>query len=215
VSLLLLALLPRRARSWLLLGLVLFVVGYGLRQDHPDWFQGVLFAKPTPTHHRPPTRGQPRQAAPGHTARAEVPARYLRLYQDAAGTCRGLSWALLAAIGKVESDHGRSSAPGVHHGLNRAGCCAGPMQFNLTDGPPSTWDAYRRPDDDVYDPADAIPAAARKLCANGLADPAPRDPCPQLAGPARVHAAVFAYNHDCAYVDDVQRQAAAYQGGRR
>ena len=126
-----------------------------------------------------------------------------------------MSWALLAAVGKVESDHGRSAAPGVHAGLNRAGCCAGPMQFNLTDGPPSTWDTYRRPGDDVYDPADAIPAAARKLCAGGLAGPARPDPCPQLAGPARVHAAVFAYNHDCAYVDGVQRQTATYQGGRR
>jgi hypothetical protein len=214
VSLLLLALLPRRVRGWLLLGLVLFVVGYGLRQDHPDWFQGALFAKPTPTH-RAPADARPRQAAPSRTARADVPARYLRLYQDAAGTCRGLSWALLAAVGKVESDHGRSQAPGVHAGLNRAGCCGGPMQFNLTDGPPSTWDAYRRPGDDVYDPADAIPAAARKLCAGGLAGPAPRDPCPQLAGQARVHAAVFAYNHACWYVARVQAQAAAYQGGRR
>jgi hypothetical protein len=214
VSLLLLALLPRRARGWLLLGLVLFVVGYGLHQDHPEWFQGALFAKPKATHHRP-AHARPRPAAPSGTARADVPARYLELYQRSAGTCPRLSWALLAGIGKVESDHGRSQAPGVHAGVNRAGCCAGPMQFNLTDGPPSTWDAFRRPGDDVYDPADAIPAAARKLCANGLAGPAPRDPCPQLAGPARVHAAVFAYNPDCGYVAGVQRQAAAYQGGAR
>ncbi len=214
MSLLLLALLPRRARGWLLLGLVLFVVGYGLHQDHPKWFQSALFAAHKPIH-RPPTHGRPQRAAPSRTARADVPARYLKLYQRSAGTCPRLSWALLAAVGKVESDHGRSQAPGVHAGLNRAGCCAGPMQFNLTDGPPSTWDAYRHPGDDVYDPADAIPAAARKLCAGGLAGAARPDPCPRLAGPARVHAAVFAYNHACGYVDGVQRQAAAYQGGRR
>jgi hypothetical protein len=214
VSLLLLALLPKRARGLLLLGLVLFVVGYGLRQDHPEWFQGALFARPKPTHHRP-AHARLRQAAPSRTARADVPARYLRLYQDAAGTCRGLSWTLLAAVGKVESDHGRSQAPGVHAGLNAAGCCAGPMQFNLTDGPPSTWDAYSRRGDDVYDPADAIPAAARKLCAGGLAGPPRPDPCPQLAGPARVHAAVFAYNPACAYVDGVQAQAAAYASYKR
>src|SRR3954470_11581001 len=30
----------------------------------------------------------------------------------------------------------------VRSGVNRHGCCAGPMQFNLTDGPPSTWKRY-------------------------------------------------------------------------
>jgi hypothetical protein len=85
------------------------------------------------------------------------------------------------------------------------------MQFNLRDGPPSTWDAWRRPGDNVYDPADAIPAAARKLCANGLAGPPPPDPCRHLAGAVRVHAAVHAYNHACGYVGRVQAQAAAYQ----
>jgi hypothetical protein len=215
VSLLLLGLLPRRARGWLLLGLVLFVVGYGLRHDHPDWFQGALFATPTPAQRAP---GRPTAPpAPGRAARADIPARYLRLYQRAARACPRLSWALLAAIGKIESDHGRSPAPGVRSGVNRAGCCAGPMQFNLRNGPPSTWDAYRRAGDSVYDPHAAIPAAARKLCADGLAGPGRPDPCPRLAGPARVHAAVHAYNPACWYVDRVGRQAAAYQagGGRR
>jgi hypothetical protein len=209
VSLLLLALLPRKARGWLLLGLVLFVVGYGLRQDHPDWFQGALFAKPAQA--RPaPNRSAP-SPGPRRVARADIPARYLTLYRHAAKTCPRLSWALLAAIGKLESDHGRSRAPGVRSGINRAGCCAGPMQFNLRDGPPSTWEAWRRPGDNVYDPADAIPAAARKLCGNGLAGPPPPDPCQHLAGAVRVHAAVHAYNHACGYVGRVQAQAAAYQ----
>src|SRR5918911_2132942 len=100
---------------------------------------------------------------------AAIPAGYLAAYLAADRHCTGLRWQLLAAIGKVESDHGRSSAPGVRSGLNRAGCCAGPMQFNLRNGPPSTWAAFGR--GNVYDPADAVPAAARKLCANGLADP--------------------------------------------
>jgi hypothetical protein len=30
----------------------------------------------------------------------------------------------------------------VRSGINLAGCCAGPMQFNLTNGPPSTWDTW-------------------------------------------------------------------------
>jgi len=214
VSLLLLALLPQRARGWLLLGVVAFIVGWGLRQDHPDWFQGALLARPAPALPTPKRAAPP---APGRAAWADIPAGYQRLYQRSAGTCPRLSWALLAAIGKVESDHGRSPAPGVRSGVNRAGCCAGPMQFNLRNGPPSTWHAYRRPGDSVYDPADAIPAAARKLCANGLAGPARPDPCPGLAGPARVHAAVHAYNPACWYVDRVGRQAAVYQagGGRR
>jgi hypothetical protein len=46
---------------------------------------------------------------------------------------------VLAGIGAIETDHGRADAPGVHSGRNSFGCCAGPMRFNLTDGPPSTW----------------------------------------------------------------------------
>ncbi|HEY6887961.1 MAG TPA: hypothetical protein VI300_09285 [Solirubrobacter sp.] len=43
--------------------------------------------------------------------------------------------------------------------------CAGPTQFNLRDGPPSTWqtnpvDGDRDGTTDAYDPADAIASAA-------------------------------------------------------
>jgi Transglycosylase SLT domain len=77
-------------------------------------------------------------------------------------------WQILAAIGSIETDHGRSRAPGVHLGVNSFGCCAGPMQFNLGDGPPSTWGRYgidgnRDGKTDVYDPADAIASAANYL----------------------------------------------------
>ena len=75
-------------------------------------------------------------------ALADIPPAYLARYVTAAATCPALTWQLLAGIGKIESDHGRSSAPGVQTGINRAGCCAGPMQFNLTNGPPSTWDTW-------------------------------------------------------------------------
>jgi hypothetical protein len=147
-------------------------------------------------------------------ALGDIPRAYLALYLAAAPTCPRLTWQVLAGIGKVESDHGRSSAPGVHTGLNRAGCCAGPMQFNLTNGPPSTWDAYGH-GASPYDPGAAIPAAARKLCANGLAQPAPaaRDPCPQVLGGAALHLALKRYNNACWYVHEVvtlsQRYAAA------
>jgi hypothetical protein len=141
----------------------------------------------------------------------DIPAAYLALYLAAAPACPRLSWQVLAGIGKVESDHGRSAAPGVRTGLNRAGCCAGPMQFNLVNGPPSTWDAFGR-GGSPYDPADAVPAAARKLCANGLARPVAqaRDPCPQVLGSAALHLALKRYNNACWYVHEVVTLARRY-----
>jgi hypothetical protein len=58
---------------------------------------------------------------PSASATAEIPATYLALYRQAATTCPGLDWSILAAIGKVETDHGRSTLPGVHSGHNGAG----------------------------------------------------------------------------------------------
>jgi hypothetical protein len=146
---------------------------------------------------------------------ADIPRGYYDLYVDAAATCRGLSWQLLAAIGKVESDHGRSPAPGVRSGLNRAGCCAGPMQFNLTNGPPSTWQTWGDGVlHHVYDPTHAIPAAARKLCGDGLQAPqaVARDPCPHVLGGAAVHQALKRYNNACWYVHEVITLAGRYTG---
>jgi hypothetical protein len=112
--------------------------------------------------------GAARQPNPAAAARDDIPAGYLKLYRAAAKQqCPGVSWTVLAAIGKVESNHGRAGLPGVRSGLNSAGCCAGPMQFNQTDGPPSTWARYGH--GSPYDPRNAIPATARKLCADGAA----------------------------------------------
>jgi hypothetical protein len=52
----------------------------------------------------------------------------LTLYQQAAATCPGLPWTILATIGTIESDNGQSDLPGVHSGANPAGA-QGPMQF--------------------------------------------------------------------------------------
>jgi hypothetical protein len=52
----------------------------------------------------------------------------LALYQEAATTCAGLPWTVLAAIGTIESDNGQSDLPGVHSGANAAGA-EGPMHF--------------------------------------------------------------------------------------
>ena len=146
-------------------------------------------------------------------ALADIPRRYLDFYTDAASACRGLTWQVLAAIGKIESDHGRSSAPGVRSGVNRFGYCAGPMQFNIRNGRPSTWDTWgsgvvAR----VYDPAHAVPAAARKLCGDGLSQPQRirQDPCPQVVGSAALHVALKRYNNACWYVHEVVTLAGRY-----
>ena len=127
---------------------------------------------------------------------ADIPGAYLQQYKAAAGTCPALDWALLAGIGKIETDHGRLNAAGVRSGANFAGA-RGPMQFL-----PATFAGVRarHPDigSDIYDPADAIPAAAHYLCDSGLS-----------AGDTR--RAVFAYNHADWYVTKVTDKAAAYR----
>jgi hypothetical protein len=146
-------------------------------------------------------------------ALGDIPPDYLARYVTAARTCPSLSWQVLAAIGKIESDHGRSGAPGVRSGINRFGCCAGPMQFNLTNGPPSTWDTYGTGiRAQVYDPAHAIPAAARKLCTDALNQPhaVARDPCPHVLGTPALHLALKRYNNACWYVHEVVTLAARY-----
>jgi hypothetical protein len=139
---------------------------------------------------------------PSDAAQEGIPAGYLHLYRQA-GRAYRVPWTVLAAIGAIESDHGRSRAPGVQTGLNAFGCCAGPMQFNIRNGPPSTWQTYRVDGDrdgntDPYAPADAIATAARylhTLLAHSHGD---------------IAAAVFGYNHSHAYVADVLARARAY-----
>jgi hypothetical protein len=120
-----------------------------------------------------------------------VPAAWESLDQQAAATCPGLSWAVLAAIGRLESDSGRSGAPGVASGANADGA-EGPMQFQA-----ATFAAYATvgPGGTVppspYDPVDAVYTAARMLCSDGAGSPG------TLAG------AVFDYDHDPIYVDTV------------
>jgi len=136
---------------------------------------------------------------PSVLALNDIPPAYLTLYMSAAQTCPGLPWAVLAGIGKVESDHGRSTAVGVHSGANFAGA-EGPMQFE-----PATFVQYAVEADSTtpptpYDPADAIYTAAGMLCANGAA------PGTQ----AGIRQAVFAYNHSWSYVSQVLTWAARY-----
>ena len=136
---------------------------------------------------------------PSALALSDIPPAYLVLYMGAAQTCPGLPWGVLAGIGKVESDHGRSDAPGVHSGANYAGA-EGPMQFE-----PATFAKYAVNADPgqpltPYDPADAIYTAAAMLCANG----ARGDSQPGI------RQAIFAYNHAAWYVTEVLSWAARY-----
>ncbi len=93
----------------------------------------------------------------------------------------GVNWLLLASIHMQETAF--STAPSTYRGLNFAGCCGGPMQFNVTNGPVSTWQlvrsAYRygkRPavydhrtarHPSIYDDFDSVMAAAWLLSSDG------------------------------------------------
>ncbi|MCX4750595.1 bifunctional lytic transglycosylase/C40 family peptidase [Kitasatospora sp. NBC_01287] len=130
-------------------------------------------------------------AGAGPSAPADIPPRMLALYQQAAPTCPGLPWTVLAAIGKIETDHGR-----VPNQVSTAGA-VGPMQFL-----PGTFDQYTTPvppgGATPPTPWDPVDAAARLLCANGARDG------------LDLHAAIYAYNHADWYVDEVLTQARAY-----
>jgi cell wall-associated NlpC family hydrolase len=154
---------------------------------------------------------------PSAVAVADIPSNYLALYEQAAARY-GIDWAVLAAIGKIECDHGRSQAAGCNPpGTVNPKGATGPMQFIG-----STWRAGTAPmtvppigpsttstsggyasdgDGDglanVWDPADAIAAAARLLRANGA--------------PADYRRALYAYNPDDAYVEAVVAQANEYR----
>jgi hypothetical protein len=139
--------------------------------------------------------------APSASAQQDIPPQLLPVYQTAADSCPGLPWSVLAAIGKVETDHARSTAPGVRSGANFAGA-AGPMQIGIGGKAGNTWATYAVDVDgggaDVYDPVDAIYTAANYLCQNGARRGA------DVAG------AVFAYNHASWYVTKVLAVASTY-----
>ncbi len=137
--------------------------------------------------------------APSATATSSIPAAMLALYQQAATTCPGLPWTVLAAIGTIESDNGQSTLPGVESGANSAGA-EGDMQELA-----STFAEYDMPvppgganPPSPYDPTDAVYAAARMLCANGAANG------------ANLNQAIFDYNHATWYVSEVLALAQTY-----
>jgi hypothetical protein len=153
--------------------------------------------------------------------RQHVPASWVAGFYGiyaAAQETYGVNWLLIASVHKQET--GFSTHPTTYRGLNFARCCAGPMQFNVTNGSGqigSTWARYRdagaratRPaayphqttkHPSVYDDYDAIMAAAALLRDSG-------------AGPAldatAWRAAYDYYGHDLtgvSYADEVLARA--------
>jgi Transglycosylase SLT domain len=122
-----------------------------------------------------------------------VPANWIDLFKSSAAKyCPGLPWTVLAAIGEIESGDGANEGP------SSAGA-EGPMQFI-----PSTWAMWgtdgfgQTGTPDIWNPLDAVPSAARLLCASGGGSTA------GLSG------AIFSYNHATWYVNEVLALAGEY-----
>ena len=122
-----------------------------------------------------------------------VPSSYLNLYKaSAAKYCPGMSWTVLAAIGEIESGNGANDGPSSAGAL-------GPMQFM-----PATWAEWgivgfgQTGAPDIWNPLDAVPSAARMLCADGA------------GSTATLRGAIFSYNHATWYVDEVLALASEY-----
>jgi Transglycosylase SLT domain len=134
-------------------------------------------------------------ATPATPRTSGTPSTYLQLFQEsAADYCPGLSWTVLAAIGQIES------ADGTNNGPSSAGAL-GPMQFL-----PSTWAVWgidgfgQTGPPNIMNPYDAVPSAARMLCADGAT----------AGGSGSLASAIFDYNHATWYVNEVLSLAAQY-----
>jgi hypothetical protein len=154
-----------------------------------------------------------------------IPTRWMEgfypIYATAQSTF-GVNWLLIASIHKQESAF--STAPTTYHGLNFAGCCGGPMQFNVMNGSRlgigSTWDLVsdsykygKRPavydhmtqaHPSIYDDFDAIMAAAHLLSADGAE---------YALNGAAWDAAYDYYGHDAtgvSYADEVLARAISW-----
>ena len=116
---------------------------------------------------------------------------YVRLYKESARKYGfGEDWYVLAAVGKVESNHGENMGPSSAGAL-------GPMQFL-----PSTWEISGVDGNgdgvaNIMDARDAIPAAAGYLREGG----APQD----------WYRALYTYNHADWYVKKVLAVAEGYR----
>lgn len=172
--------------------------------------------------------GQERAAGIGAGAQLDIPPRAMAAYAHASESItnarfRGcqIPWWVLAAVGKIETNHGRYDGDGkvrnidertgrVEPPIVNAIGAAGPMQFLV-----ATWNWIVKPNRELFDDStpdiqdidDAALGTALLLCTSaGVANPDLSD-----IESAPFHDAVFAYNHAEWYVDDVRTQAAVYR----
>jgi hypothetical protein len=172
----------------------------GRRVPAPPPIPAIVVVTPTPAPGPAAIAPAPAQApAPTQTQhvaderrftandRKHVPAGWVAGFYDIYATAQktfGVNWLLIASVHKQETAF--STHPTTYHGLNFARCCAGPMQFNVTNGTGaagSTWKRYKnagaaaqRPagyphatvkHPSIYDDYDAIMAAAALLKDSG------------------------------------------------
>jgi hypothetical protein len=124
---------------------------------------------------------------------AAAPANWLALFKESAAQyCQGLPWTVLAAIAQIESGDGANDGPSSAGAL-------GPMQFM-----PGTWAIWGitgfgpAGTPDIMNPLDAVPSAARMLCADGGGNR------------TTLASAIFSYNHATWYVNEVLALAGEY-----
>ena len=156
------------------------------------------------------TAGQP----PAGAKAKSIPSNFLFWYKKV-GQQYGVPWTILAGIGKVESNNGQTTLPGVRSGQNGFGA-AGPMQIGIEGASGNSWggapihparqvvsgvatDENGDGTANVYDPPDAIAGAAKYLLEFGV-----------QSNPS---GAIFAYNHLQSYVQSVLMYAGQYAGG--
>ncbi len=187
-----------------------------------------------------PTPFAPSAGLPSSMSANGIPAAALAAYQraaqlvDAADPECQIDWALIAAIGKVESNHGRYGGNGIDtDGTVRPGIYGIPLNgSNDTTAIPDTdQGAYDR--DTTWDravgPMQFIPGTWRSVGvdANGdgrkdpqnMADAATSTAVYLCSGPGDLgteggaRPAVLRYNHSDAYADQVLAIARGYRGG--
>jgi len=167
---------------------------------------------------------------PREEALDDIPPVYLAIYQDAVfQRCPTLPWSVLAAIGRIESNHGRHGGGQLQvdgrvsppiigiplDGTNGTaeirdtdgGLFDGDILYDRAVGPmqfiPSTWatSGVDASGDGIADPHNALDAihAAAGYLCAVGAD-----------DPTNIRGAIWSYNHSWDYVEAVLAQAAAY-----
>lgn len=183
---------------------------------------GALSAQPAAVVYAPGTLGIPKTTLAAY--------RNAEHQMSVAAPACGVSWNLLAGIGRIESGHANGGATDVNgtvlqpiYGPSLDGSlpgnevivassapgrvvyarAMGPMQFL-----PGTWSRYAADGDgdgraDPQNVYDATLAAARYLCSGGL----------NLREQSQVLTAILRYNNSMAYAENVMGWAAAYATG--